>query len=256
MPEYAFAIFAIVAHAAGARVVSVPARDYGADLEALRAAVTERTRLVFLANPNNPTGTMVAAGPLREFVAGLPHHTLMVLDEAYCEYVRRPDYPDGVRWLQDFERLIVTRTFSKVYGLAGLRVGYAVSHAGLAEFLNRVRESFNVNSLALVGAQAALADREHLERTVALNDAGLAELTAQVRALGLDFIPSVGNFLTVDVGGPAAVVYEAMLRQGVIARPLAGYGMPHHLRITVGTPPQNARCIAALQQALGRVPGH
>lgn len=253
VPQYAFAIFAIVAHAAGGTVVEVPARAYGADLDAMRAAVTARTRLVFLANPNNPTGTVVDGAALRAFIASLPEHTLMVLDEAYCEYLDgRAGYPDGVRWLEEFPRLVVTRTFSKVYGLAGLRVGYAVSAAGLADYLNRVRESFNVSSLGLVGAEAALADREHLARTVAANNHGLRALTEAVAALGLAYIPSVGNFLAVDVGGPAAPVYEAMLRAGVIVRPLGGYGMPQHLRITVGTAEQNARCVAALRGALGR----
>jgi histidinol-phosphate aminotransferase len=251
--QYAFAIFAIVAHAAGGRVVEVPAREYGAALDAMRAAVTPRTRLVFLANPNNPTGTVVDGAALREFVASLPEHVLMVLDEAYCEYLAgRAGYPDGVRWLADFPRLIVTRTFSKVYGLAGLRVGYAVSHAELADYLNRVRESFNVNALGLAGAQAALEDREHLERTVALNREGLATLVREAETLGIPYIPSVGNFLTVDVGRPAAPVYEAMLREGVIVRPLGPYGMPNHLRITTGTAEQSARCLAALRQALGR----
>ena len=248
--QYAFAIFTTVAVSAGGRVVTVPARDWGADLPAMRAAVTERTRLVFIANPNNPTGTWHRAAELLSFLESLPPQVVVVLDEAYCEYVGEPDYPNGLNWLDRFPNLLVSRTFSKIYGLAGLRLGYGVASVELADLLNRLREPFTVNNLALAAGEAALADHEHVERGRRLNGEGLAQLADACARLGLDFIPSVGNFIAVDVGRPAGPVYEALLRQGIIVRPLAPYDMPQHLRITIGTPEQMQRLLAALPGAL------
>ena len=249
--QYAFAIFTTEAVGAGGRVVTVPARDWGADLPAMREAVTDRTRLVFIANPNNPTGTWHTADALHAFVSSLPSHVVVVLDEAYCEYVEHPQYPNGIPWLAEFPNLLVSRTFSKIYGLAGLRLGYGVASVEMADLLNRLREPFTVNNLALAAGAAALDDAEHVRRSRALNLAGLTALAETCQRLGLDFIPSVGNFISVDVGRPAAPVFEALLRAGIIVRPLAPYDMPRHLRITIGTAAQMERLVAALPRALG-----
>jgi histidinol-phosphate aminotransferase len=251
LSEHAFAVYPISTQAVGATVRVAPARAYGHDLEAMASLVGERTRVVFIANPNNPTGTWLRASELHGFIAGLPRHVLVVVDEAYFEYVEEPDYPDTSRWLGDFPSLIVTRTFSKAYGLAGLRVGYGLSHPQVAELLNRVRQPFNVNSLALAAAEAALADGEHLALAVALNRDGMAQLMAGCEALGLGYIPSVGNFLTLDLGRPAGPVDQALLREGVITRPVANYGLPNHLRVTVGLPDENERLLGALGRVLG-----
>ena len=254
--EHAFAIYPILTLAAGATPVQVPAKAWGHDLAAMRSAVTERTRLIFIANPNNPTGTWLEAGALEAFIRDVPPEVLVVMDEAYFEYASYPGmdaegYPDTTAWVERYPNLVVTRTFSKCYGLAGLRVGYAVSSPEVADLMNRVRPPFNVNLLALEAATAALDDEAHLARSLEMNREGMAQLTAAFAALGLSYIPSVGNFVSVDVGRPADVVYEALLHEGVIVRPVANYGMPHHLRVTVGRPEENARFIAALKKVLG-----
>jgi histidinol-phosphate aminotransferase len=248
--EHAFAVYPISTQAVGATARVAPAKDFGHDLDAMAALVNDRTRVVFIANPNNPTGTWLRAESLKAFIAGLPGHLVVVVDEAYFEYVQEPDYPDTSQWLEDFPNLIVTRTFSKAYGLAGLRIGYGLSHPNLADLLNRVRQPFNVNSLALAAAEAALQDREHLRRSVELNREGMAQLIDGFRKLGLEYIPSVGNFITLDLGRPAAAVDQALLRLGCITRPVANYGMPNHLRISIGLPAENARLLAALTQIL------
>lgn len=245
---HAFAVYELVARAAGAQPVVVPARDYAHDLVAMRAAITARTRLVYLTNPNNPTGTWFSATTLTDFLADLPPHVLVVLDEAYFEYVTEPHYPNGVEWVARQPQLVVTRTFSKVYGLAGLRIGYAVSTESIAGYLNRVRQPFNVNSVALAAAQAALADDEHVARSVALNNSGRDQLVTGATALGFACLPSVGNFLCIDCGRPAQPYYQALLRAGVIVRPIANYGMPNYLRVTVGLPAENERFLTALAQ--------
>lgn len=249
--QHTFAMYPILTQAIGARTREVAARDWGHDLDAMAAAVTGKTRLVFLANPNNPTGTWFDRPALRAFLQRVPASTIVMLDEAYFEYVEHPDYPDGVTLLNEFPNLIVARTFSKVYGLAGLRVGYGVSSAAIADLLNRVRPPFNVNSLGLAAAEAALADEEHLRKTVKLNRDGMRQLEQGFRELGLPYIPSVGNFVCVEVGD-AKRVNDALLRQGVIVRPVANYGMPHHLRVTVGLAEENSRFLGALKIALGR----
>ncbi len=254
--EHAFAVYPLATQAAGATARVAPAHDgqrglrYGHDLAALREQVTPLTRVVFIANPNNPTGTGLHAVELRQFVASLPETTVVVVDEAYFEYVDAGDYPDTVQWLADFPNLIVTRTFSKAYGLAGLRIGYAVSSTEMADWLNRVRLPFNVSIPALEAARAALEDTDHLHRSVALNREGLAYLSRGFAARGLDYIPSVGNFVAVDTGRLAAPVYEALLREGVIVRPVANYGLPRHLRVTVGLPEQNRLFLQALDKVL------
>ncbi len=247
---HAFAVYPIVTRAVGATAVVTKAKQWGHDLAAMQQAITPRTRLIFIANPNNPTGTWLKSGELEAFIRAVPEHVLVVLDEAYFEYVCEPDYPDTMAWVARFPNLIVTRTFSKAFGLAGLRVGYGVSSTAVADMLNRVRQPFNVNSIALAAAGAALQDMAHVERTVALNRQGMRELTDGFDRLGLKFIPSVGNFVCVDLGCPAASAYEALLREGVIVRPVANYGMPNHLRVTVGSAPENERFLRALEKAI------
>lgn len=249
--QHAFAVYPLVTRAIGARAVMTPASAWGHDLDAMREAVTERTRLIFIANPNNPTGTWLSKPALHDFLKQIPPHVLVVLDEAYFEYAADPmmgvaDYPDGLQWLAEFPNLIVTRTFSKAYGLAGLRVGYAVSHPDVADYLNRVRQPFNLNHLALAAAATALTDTAHLQRSVALNVAGLKQYYAAFDRLGLDYIPSAGNFVTVKVGA-AAGINEQLLRRGIIVRPVANYDLPEHVRISVGSEKENQRCIEALE---------
>lgn len=254
--QYAFAVYPIAVQATGATARVAPANPadhpmaLGHDLEAMARLINERTRLVFIANPNNPTGTWVSAAALRKFIAAVPEQTLVVVDEAYIEYVTDAAFADASRWLNDFPNLVVVRTFSKAYGLAGLRVGYALSHPGVADMLNRVRQPFNVNLLALAAARAALDDSEHLQRTLATNRTGLEQLRIGFDALGVKHLPSAGNFVLIDCGRPAAPVYDAMLRQGVIVRPVGNYQLPNHLRITIGTQVQNERMLSALKQAL------
>ena len=259
--QFAFLVYALSVQATGAtaRVALANPADHaqplGHDLAAMKRLVGPATRLVFIANPNNPTGTWLGAAELRAFIGSLPPHVLVLLDEAYGEYVEGMDWPDTLRWLDEFPNLIVTRTFSKMYALAGLRVGYAVSHPELAALLNRVRQPFNVNALAQVAARAALDDTGHVTRSRQLNAAGLIQLSAGLRALGWQAIPSAGNFVLVDTGGPALPWYEKLLRAGVIVRPVANYGLPNHLRITVGLPEQNERLLSALRSLMaGKTP--
>ncbi len=247
---HAFAVYPLVTQAIGARAVEVPARDWGHDLEAMADAVTGRTRLIFVANPNNPTGTWIDRERLSAFLERIPPRVLVVLDEAYFEYVTEDAYPDGIALLPRHRNLLVTRTFSKIHGLAALRLGYGVSVPSLAELLNRVRQPFNVNAPAQAAGLAALEDEAHVERSVALNREGLAQLEAGVKALGLSLIPSVGNFLCVDFGREAMPIYQGLLQRGVIVRPVANYGMPNFLRVTVGLPEENGRFLEALAQVL------
>ena len=252
---HSFALYPILTQMAGARGIAVPARAWGCDLEAMLAAVTDRTAVVFIANPNNPTGTWLDGASLEEFIRELPERVMVVIDEAYFEYANHPatgaeGYPDTSRWVEQYPNLMVTRTFSKCYGLAGLRVGYAISRPEVAELMNRVRPPFNVSSVAQAAAEAALDDGEHYRRSVQSNAAALKQLAAGFRHLGLEYIPSVGNFICVDVGREAQPVYEALLREGVIVRPVANYGMPRHLRITAGKSEHNDIIIDALGRAL------
>ena len=248
--EHAFAVYPIVTCAVGAKAVVTPAKNWGHDLVAMRAAVNARTRLVFIANPNNPTGTWLKATELEAFIRTMPAHVLVAVDEAYFEYVSEADYPDTSTWINRYPNLVTARTFSKAYGLAGLRVGYGLSSPDVADMLNRVRQPFNVNSLALAAATAALDDAAHVTRVVKTNLEGMQMLTDAFQSLGLAYIPSAGNFVCVDFGRPAAPIYEALLHQGVIVRPIANYGMPNHLRITVGLPEENQRFIVALMKVL------
>jgi len=252
---HAFAVYPLATQSRGARGIVVPARRYAHDLPAMAAAIDAETRVVFIANPNNPTGTLLAPGEIEAFLRAVPPQVAVVIDEAYNEYLPAAHRHDSVAWLARHRNLILTRTFSKAYGLAGLRVGFALCDEKIADLLNRVRQPFNVNNLALVAAAAALGDAEFVRRSHELNLAGMTQLAAGFERLGLAWIPSYGNFVSVEIpragGGPrAAAVFERLLRQGVIVRPVAGYGMPDHLRVTVGLAAENERFLAALAVAL------
>ncbi len=247
--QYAFAAYPISVRGLGAQMIQVPARDYAHDLEAMAEALSPSVRMIFLANPNNPTGTWFGRDALEAFLAVVPESTIVVLDEAYREYVADADHPDGCAFLARHPNLIVVRTFSKIHGLAGLRVGYAVSDAALAELMNRLRQPFNVNLVAQAAAVAALGDDDYVERMRAVNAIERAALVRTLTGMGLAVLPSAGNFVCVEVGD-AARIYDALLRQGVIVRPLKPYGMPRHLRITVGRPEENARLSRALAEVV------
>jgi histidinol-phosphate aminotransferase len=247
--QHAFAVYPLATQARGATGVVVPARDYGHDLDAMRAAITPRTRVAFVANPNNPTGTWIAADALERFIAAVPADVLVVLDEAYNEYLGPGQQAQATRWIARHPHLVVTRSFSKAYGLAALRIGYGVMDAAVADMLNRVRQPFNVNALAQAAALAALDDVAYVEESRRLNSEGLAQLAKGFARLGVEALPSHGNFVLVRVGD-AMRVYGALLRQGVIVRPVANYGLPEWLRVTVGLPGENERFLAALERAL------
>jgi histidinol-phosphate aminotransferase len=247
--QHAFAVYPLATQARGAKSIVVPAKNYGHDLAAMLAAITAETRVVFIANPNNPTGTFVPGEGLGEFVARVRRDVAVVVDEAYTDYLPPELRYDSVAWLKKCPNLIVTRTFSKVYGLAGLRVGFGLMHPDIADLFNRVRQPFNVNSLALTAAAAALGDRKFLARSYKMNRAGMVQLERALKTLGLETIPSCANFVTFRAP-QAKRVYEKLLRQGVIIRPLAGYDMPDHLRVTVGTPGENGKFLKALRAAL------
>jgi histidinol-phosphate aminotransferase len=248
MADQAFVIYRMVVQAQGGRSISVPLRNYTHDLEAIADAVTPSTRIVFLANPNNPTGTIFFRDQWDEFLRTLPPEVIVVMDEAYAEFVDDPNYPDSLADLRRQQRIVVLRTFSKIYGLAGLRVGYAIGAPEIIDMMNRLRAPFNVNTLAQVAAVAALDDDEHVMRTKRVNREGMAYLREAFAAMGLECVPSWANFLLVRVGG-AVRIYDALLRLGVIVRPVSVYGFPEHLRITIGLPAENQRLV----QAFGRV---
>jgi histidinol-phosphate aminotransferase len=249
LAQHAFAVYPLATQARGARQIVVPARDYGHDLDAMLKAIDDETFVVWVANPNNPTGTLAAAPALEAFVRKVPERVLVVLDEAYNEYLPHDLRADTVKWLKRHPNLIITRTFSKAYGLAGLRVGYALAHPSVADVMNRVRQPFNVNSIALAAARAALDDMEFVARSFAENLQGMKQLEEGFRSLGLDYIPSRGNFVSVRVG-KAAEVFKRLLRRGVIVRPIAGYGLPEHLRVTIGTAAENEKLLQALSASL------
>ena len=250
--EFSFVIYGLAVQATGAtaRVAAANGgsgdQPLGHSLDAMSALVNRRTRLVFIANPNNPTGTWLAPAQLRAFLDALPAHVLAVVDEAYSEYMPPGQCPDTLAWLGERPNLIVCRTFSKMYGLAGLRVGYSVSHPDLAELLNRVRQPFNVNDLGQSAALAALGAHEHVRRSRQVNDTGMIQLREGLASLGWNVPPSAGNFVLADTGGPAGPWYEGLLRAGIIVRPVGNYGLPRHLRITIGRPDENSRLLLAI----------
>jgi len=247
--QHAFAVYPLATQARGATGIVVPAKNYAHDLAAMLAAITPETRVVFIANPNNPTGTFASGEEIGNFLARARRDVAVVVDEAYTDYLPPNLRYDSVALLKKYPNFIVTRTFSKVYGLAGLRVGFGLMHPDVAELLNRVRQPFNVNSLALAAAAAALEDRKFVAKSTKMNRSGLAKLERELKTLGLEAIPSCANFVTFRVSR-ARTVYERLLRQGVIVRPLAGYDMPDHLRVTVGTPRENEKFLKALTIAL------
>jgi histidinol-phosphate aminotransferase len=251
--QHAFAVYPIVTQAVGATAVIVPAFNYGNDLEAMAARVSAKTRVIFIANPNNPTGTLLSQLDLQRFISALPNHCICVLDEAYFEFVADKNGINSLDWLKTNPNLIITRTFSKAYGLAGLRIGYGLSSPKIADILNRVRQPFNNNALALVAAEAALEDTGYLQQTIAVNSQGMSDLTAGFKSLGLEWIPSAGNFVSVDLKRPGQPIYEALLRKGVIVRPVGNYGLPNHLRISIGTEVENKFFLKALTETLANV---
>lgn len=248
--QHAFAVYALVTQATGAHGVVVPALDFGHDLAAMLAAITEKTRVVFIANPNNPTGTLLGKTELRDFLAKVPPTVLVVLDEAYDEYLSAEYKSEAIGWLAEFENLLISRTLSKAYGLAGLRVGFGLAASGIADLMNRVRQPFNVNSVAQAAAVAALEDEAFVERSRALNQAGMAQITRGLQALNLEYIPSYGNFVSFKVEG-ASNVYQQLLQKGVIVRPVAAYEMPDYLRVSIGLFEENARFLQVLAEILG-----
>lgn len=243
--QHAFAVYPLASLSAGAGLIAVPALNFGHDLEAMRQAITPDTRLIWIANPNNPTGTFLPYPQLKAFLQAIPDDVVVVLDEAYNEYIPPADRVDTTAWLAQFPNLVITRTFSKIYGLAGLRIGYALASAEIADLMNRVRQPFNCNNLALAAATAALGDHEFVARSYALNRAGMEQLLVGLGGFGFSHIPSHGNFLTFKVGD-AASLNQKLLRQGVIVRPIGGYGMPEWLRVTIGTEAENRRFLEAL----------
>jgi len=254
--EHAFAVYPIVTCACGAeaRVASaIPAgqdQSFGHDLQAMAGQVNDNTTVIFIANPNNPTGTWLPAGQLKSFIGELDPRIIVVVDEAYFEYVDQPDYPDTSLWLDEFPNLIVTRTFSKAHGLAALRIGYALAHPSLTDLLNRVRQPFNCNAVAQAAALASLKDSVHIQNSVRSNKAGLEQLGQALTQRNIDYIPSVGNFISFHPGTDGQTVYEALLREGVIVRPVGNYGLPDYLRVTVSTQTENSRFITALDSVL------
>lgn len=255
---HAFAVYALATQACGAELREIPAlpesdpeQPCGHDLAAFAAAIDENTRLVFIANPNNPTGTWVEPEAIEQLLQQLPEHCLLVLDEAYREYQLPHERPPVEEWLQKYPNLVVTRTFSKAYGLASLRIGYGLSSPEVAGLLNRVRQPFNNNQMALVAAEEALLDADFLDESVRVNEAGMQQLLAGLTALGLRALPSRANFLCVNMGRPGRPLFDALLREGVIVRPVGGYGLPNYLRISIGTPEENQHCLDTLSKVLG-----
>lgn len=252
--QYGFLVYALATQAVGARAIEVKAKDFGHDLPAMLAAIADDTRLIYIANPNNPTGTFLPAAELDAFLKAVPQHVVVVIDEAYNEYLAADMQYESTDWARSYPNLIISRTMSKAYGLAGLRVGFAIGQPGVTDLLNRIRQPFNVNSLAQAAAIAALNDKEFLRKSAQINASGYQQLIAAFDQLGLSYVPSHGNFVLVKVGdddGAGARVNLALLKQGIIVRPVGNYGLPQWLRITIGLPEENAAFIAALKVILG-----
>jgi len=249
MAEQAFVVYQLIVQAVGGKSKQVPLRQYTHDLGAIAEAVTPNTRMVFLANPNNPTGTIFRRDEWEKFLARISKDVLLIVDEAYFEYVQDADYPDSLKYHQEGRAILTLRTFSKLYGLAGLRIGYGVASKELIALMQRVRQPFNVNAAAQWAALAALDDTEHVTRSLEVNRQGLAYLQAEFDKLGLAFVPSQGNFILVRVGN-GQQIFKQLLGQGVIVRPMGGYKFPEHVRVTVGTMEENRKFIEALQKVV------
>lgn len=253
--KHAFAVYALVTQAVGATGIEVPAKDYGHDLEAMAQAITPKTKVVFIANPNNPTGTWFEEDAFNAFMQQVPAHVLVVLDEAYVEYF--PENFNSLKFLKQYPNLLISRTMSKAFGLASLRVGFALGSTEVTGLLNRIRQPFNVSSFALAAATAALQDADFIEQSRELNKKGMVQLEAGFKQLGLSWIPSRANFLAVDVQRNGGAVFNALLQKGVIVRPVGGpYAMPNHIRVSIGLPEENARFLEALQQVLAELPAN
>ncbi len=257
--DHAFALYPLLTQALGAKacpVKALPANSdmpFGHDLAAMAAAINKETALVFIANPNNPTGTWLKQDDLYAFIKQVPKNIIVVLDEAYYDYAAAllDNHPNGSSWVNEFPNLIVTRTFSKAYGLASFRVGYGLSSAEVADLMNRIRPPFNVNMFAQAAAIAALEDKDYLQRSVQVNKTGLRAIQAACDSLGLSYLPSAANFITIEFGVDASELHNALLHEGVIVRPNAGYQLPTTLRISIGTEKENQRFISALQKHSG-----
>ena len=251
--QYSFAVYPLATQAVGARHIVVAAHEFGHDLDAMAAAITADTRLVFVANPNNPTGTFVDGASIAAFLKKIPAQVVVVLDEAYTEYLHQDQGYDSLAWVREYPNLIVSRTFSKAYGLAGLRVGFGIAQPGLTDLLNRLRQPFNVNSLAQAAAIAVLNDEAYLQKSAQVNAEGYQQLTAAFEQMGLEYVPSSGNFVLFRAGhedSAGARINLALLKQGIIVRPVANYGLPQWLRVSIGLPQENVAFIAALKTAL------
>lgn len=248
--QHAFVIYQLAVTAQGAESIIVPAKNWGHDLEAMANAIDEHTRLIFIANPNNPTGTWVDIDMIEALMEKVPWNIIVVVDEAYFEYVDIAGYDSALSLMSKYPNLVITRTFSKAYGLASLRVGYAVSHPDVADILNRIRQPFNINSMALAAALAILDDQDYLERSIEINRLGYQQLVSGFEQLGLSFIPSAGNFIAVEIPGDTQAMYQRLLEQGVIVRPISLYEMPNHLRVSIGLPEENQRFLDVLGKLL------
>jgi histidinol-phosphate aminotransferase len=255
--KHAFAVYPLATQAVGAKaiVIDPTSEDLGHDLVAMLAAITENTKLIFVANPNNPTGSFIPGQKIEQFLSQVPSHIVVVLDEAYNEYLKPEQQYDAIAMVRNYPNLIVSRSFSKAYGLAGLRLGYAVSQEELTDLMNRIRQPFNVNTLAQAAAIAALQDTDFLAQGAKLNQEGYAQLTQAFQKMGLHYLPSAGNFILVQVGeddGAGSRVNLELLKQGVIVRPVDNYGLPKFLRVSIGLPEENAAFIRALSHALAQ----
>jgi histidinol-phosphate aminotransferase len=248
--QHGFVVYPLAVKATGAKAIVTPAKEWGHDLPAMAAAVQENTRLLFIANPNNPTGTWVDEAAIKALLDKVSEDLVVVLDEAYCEYVGDAAYPNSIALLNRYPNLVITRTFSKAYGLAGLRVGYSISNPQIADLLNRARGPFNVNSMALAAAKAVLADDDYLAKAIAVNNVGLKQLADGFKRLGVNFIPSAGNFISFDAGNDAVGLYQRLLDLGVIVRPIGVYEMPNYLRVSVGLADENEKFLVALEQLI------
>lgn len=248
--QYAFIVYKLVAQSLGAVYHEVPANNLGHDLNNMLNYIHPKTKIVYLANPNNPTGTMFTKKEFKNFMDKVPETTLVVLDEAYSEYVDDPNYPDGLQFLKKYKNLIVVRTFSKIYGLAGLRIGYAVGDKELISYMNRVREPFNVNTLAQFAALGALDDNEHIEKTKQITKTGFKYLYEELNKMGIEYVKSYGNFILLKPPIKGNEFYNLLLKEGVIVRPVGGYGLPDYVRVTVGTPSENKKFINATRKVI------
>ncbi len=250
--EYAFIVYPIVTKAVGATAVISPMPNYTHDLRDMHSRITEKTRIIFIANPNNPTGTMVKRDEFEWFLDKVPEDILVLMDEAYFEYVDDKDYPNSLEYLNTGKSIITVRTFSKIYGLAGLRLGYGVAHKDIVSNMQRVRQPFNSNSLSQIGAIAAIDDTEHIDKTKKINSEGLLYVTKELEKLGIPYAPSFTNFVLIDLGGDPMPIYNSLLKEGVIVRPVMGYGLRTHLRVTIGTTEENEKFVMGIKTILGK----